>query len=93
MKLTSTIKLPGSRQYEMHYISAEIEASDIPDALREKITVFDQWKIMQFVVHRETILAAAAKNLISIDAAKEQTTTVSRLLSESLRNTMREYGL
>ena len=93
MKLISTIKLPGPIQYEMHYISAEMELSDIPAELRTKLSIFDTWHVMQFVVHRETILAAAAKGLISIDLAHEQSAAIKHLLPEPIRQLVKEYGL
>lgn len=93
MKLTSTIKLPGPAQYEMHYISAEMELSDIPSELRVKLSIFEMWHVMQFVIHRETILAVAAKGLISIELAREQSDTIKRLLPEPIRQLVKEYGL
>lgn len=93
MKLTSTVKLPGPKQYEMHYVSAEMELSDIPSELRDKLSIFDMWHVMQFVVHRETILAAAAKGLISIDLAHEQSEAIKQLVPESVRRLVKEHGL
>lgn len=93
MKLTSTVKLPGPKQYEMHYVSAEMELSDIPSKLRDKLSIFDMWHVMQFIVHRETILAAAAKGLISIDLAHEQSAVIKKLLPEPIRQLVKEYGL
>lgn len=55
MKITHTVKLKREAQFEMEYFTAEIEAADLPEALRSWSDVKSQLRLMEYMVQREII--------------------------------------
>jgi len=88
------MKFPGSVQYEMHYVSVEVEYTDLPVEIQQTVVDLRQkWNIMQYLAQLQVVTFAVTRGLMPSDQIQQQMSAVRTLVGDELLGKLKANGI